>query len=110
MPAAERPRERLALRGPGGLSAAELIAVVLTAFSLLLYAGIAYRLNTDLNEELNTRRDQVDTTVQVSASRPHPVRAYGPYQHPELNRHFLVARYCRPNRAFVGRRRDRFVG
>jgi DNA repair protein RadC len=29
LPAAERPRERLALRGPGGLSAAELIAVVL---------------------------------------------------------------------------------
>ena len=29
IPAAERPRERLALRGPGGLSAAELIAVVL---------------------------------------------------------------------------------
>jgi DNA repair protein RadC len=28
LPAAERPRERLALRGPGGLSAAELIAVV----------------------------------------------------------------------------------
>ena len=29
LPAAERPRERLALRGPGGLSAAELIAVIL---------------------------------------------------------------------------------
>jgi DNA repair protein RadC len=29
LPAAERPRERLALRGPGGLSAAELIALVL---------------------------------------------------------------------------------
>src|SRR6188472_4383242 len=29
LPAAERPRERLAVRGPGGLSAAELIAVVL---------------------------------------------------------------------------------
>jgi DNA repair protein RadC len=29
LPAAERPRERLALRGPGGLSAAELVAVVL---------------------------------------------------------------------------------
>jgi len=29
LPAAERPRERLALRGPGGLSAAELIAIVL---------------------------------------------------------------------------------
>ena len=28
LPAAERPRERLAMRGPGGLSAAELIAVV----------------------------------------------------------------------------------
>ena len=28
LPAAERPRERLALRGPGGLSAAELLAVV----------------------------------------------------------------------------------
>ena len=29
LPAAERPRERLALRGPGGLSAAELLAIVL---------------------------------------------------------------------------------
>jgi DNA repair protein RadC len=29
LPAAERPRERLALRGPGGLSAAELIALIL---------------------------------------------------------------------------------
>jgi DNA repair protein RadC len=29
LPATERPRERLALRGPGGLSAAELLAVVL---------------------------------------------------------------------------------
>ncbi len=29
LPIAERPRERLALRGPGGLSAAELLAVVL---------------------------------------------------------------------------------
>ncbi|HYO42258.1 MAG TPA: DNA repair protein RadC [Candidatus Limnocylindrales bacterium] len=28
LPAAERPRERLAMRGPGGLSAAELIAVI----------------------------------------------------------------------------------
>lgn len=28
LPAAERPRERLAMRGPGGLSAAELIALV----------------------------------------------------------------------------------
>jgi DNA repair protein RadC len=28
LPAAERPRERLALRGPGGLSAAELLAIV----------------------------------------------------------------------------------
>jgi DNA repair protein RadC len=28
LPAAERPRERLALRGPGGLSAAELVALV----------------------------------------------------------------------------------
>ena len=29
LPAAERPRERLAMRGPGGLSAAELISVIL---------------------------------------------------------------------------------
>ena len=29
LPAAERPRERLAMRGPGGLSAAELIALVI---------------------------------------------------------------------------------
>src|SRR6476620_2268145 len=28
LPAAERPRERLALRGPGGLTAAELIALI----------------------------------------------------------------------------------
>lgn len=46
-----------------------LLAVVLTAFSLLLYTGIAYRLNSDLNEELDTRRDQVDTTVQDAVRR-----------------------------------------
>ncbi|MGZ8527773.1 MAG: UPF0758 domain-containing protein, partial [Candidatus Limnocylindrales bacterium] len=28
LPAAERPRERLALRGPSGLTAAELIALI----------------------------------------------------------------------------------
>jgi DNA repair protein RadC len=50
VPATERPRERLALRGPGGLSSAELIA-------LLWGAGSAGRSAVDLAEEALARHE-----------------------------------------------------
>ena len=50
MPAAERPRERLAARGPAGLSAAELIALVWGS-------GSAGRSAVDLAEEALSRHD-----------------------------------------------------
>lgn len=50
LPAAERPRERLALRGAGGLSAAELIG-------LLWGSGSRGRSAVDLAEEALTRHD-----------------------------------------------------
>lgn len=59
LPAAERPRERLALRGPGGLSAAELIAVVWGT-------GSAGRSALDLAEEAVARHAGVGALARVS--------------------------------------------
>ena len=50
LPASERPRERLALRGPGGLSAAELIG-------LLWGSGSRGRSAIDLATEALARHD-----------------------------------------------------
>lgn len=59
LPAAERPRERLALRGPGGLSAAELIAVVWGT-------GSAGRSALDLAGEALARHAGVGALARVS--------------------------------------------
>jgi DNA repair protein RadC len=59
LPAAERPRERLALRGPGGLSAAELIAVVWGT-------GSAGRSAVDLAEEALARHASVGALARAS--------------------------------------------
>jgi DNA repair protein RadC len=59
LPAAERPRERLALRGPGGLSAAELIAVVWGT-------GAAGRSAVDLAEEALARHASVGALARAS--------------------------------------------
>ncbi len=59
LPAAERPRERLALRGPGGLSAAELIAVVLGT-------GGAGRSATAVAEEALARHASVGALARAS--------------------------------------------
>lgn len=59
LPAAERPRERLALRGPGGLSAAELIAVVWGT-------GSAGRSALGLAEEAVARHAGVGALARVS--------------------------------------------
>jgi DNA repair protein RadC len=59
LPAAERPRERLALRGPGGLSAAELIAVVWGT-------GSAGRSALDLAEEALARHASVGALARAS--------------------------------------------
>ena len=52
VPEAERPRERLALRGPGGLSAAELIA-------LIWGAGFRGANAVDLAEAVLSRHDGI---------------------------------------------------
>jgi DNA repair protein RadC len=59
LPAAERPRERLALRGPGGLSAAELIAVVWGT-------GSGGRSAVDLAEEALARHASVGALARAS--------------------------------------------
>ena len=59
LPAAERPRERLALRGPGGLSAAELIAVVWGT-------GTGGRSAVDLAEEALARHASVGALARAS--------------------------------------------
>jgi DNA repair protein RadC len=59
LPAAERPRERLAMRGPGGLSAAELIAVVWGT-------GAAGRSALELAEEALARHASVGALARAS--------------------------------------------
>ena len=59
LPAAERPRERLALRGPGGLSAAELMAVVLGT-------GGGGRSAVEIAEELLARHLSVGALARAS--------------------------------------------
>jgi DNA repair protein RadC len=59
LPAAERPRERLAMRGPGGLSAAELIAIVWGT-------GSAGRSAVDLAEEALTRHASVGALARAT--------------------------------------------
>ena len=59
LPAGERPRERLALRGPGGLSAAELIAVVWGT-------GSGGRSALDLAEEALARHASVGALARAS--------------------------------------------
>ncbi len=59
LPAAERPRERLALRGPGGLSAAELIAVILGT-------GAGGRSAMDLAEEALARHASVGALARAT--------------------------------------------
>ena len=59
LPAAERPRERLALRGPGGLSAAELIAIVWGT-------GSGGRSATELAEEALARHASVGALARAT--------------------------------------------
>lgn len=59
LPAAERPRERLALRGPSGLSAAELIAVVWGT-------GAAGRSALELAEDALARHASVGALARAS--------------------------------------------
>jgi len=59
LPAAERPRERLSLRGPAGLSAAELIAVVWGT-------GSAGRSAMDLAEDALARHASVGALARAS--------------------------------------------
>ena len=46
-----------------------LLAIVLTFFSVVLFAAVAFRLNNDLDRELDTRREQVESAIQDAVRR-----------------------------------------
>src|SRR3954463_16829519 len=71
LPAAERPRERLALRGPGGLSAAELIAVVWGT-------GGGGRTAVELAEQALTRHGGVAALGRAGVGELAAIPAVGP--------------------------------
>ena len=78
VPQAERPRERLALRGPGGLSAAELIALV--------WASGARGMNAvDLAEEALARHDGLTGLARASDTELAAIPGIGPARAAQLS-------------------------
>ncbi len=85
LPAAERPRERLALRGPGGLSAAELIAVIWGT-------GSAGRSALDLAGEAIARHAGVGTLARASDAELAAIPGVGPAKAAQLAAAFELGR------------------
>jgi DNA repair protein RadC len=85
LPAAERPRERLAMRGPGGLSAAELIAVVLGT-------GAGGRSATDLAEELLSRHLSIGAMARATDAELAAVPGLGTAKSARLAASFELGR------------------
>src|SRR6266849_9824807 len=46
-----------------------LLAAMLVIFSVLLYSIVTFRLNSDLDRELDTRREQLDTAIKDELAR-----------------------------------------
>ena len=85
VPEAERPRERLALRGPGGLSAAELIALV--------WATGARGMNAvDLAEEALARHDGLTGLARASDTELAAIPGIGPARAAQLSAAFELGR------------------
>ena len=85
VPEAERPRERLALRGPGGLSAAELIALV--------WGTGARGMNAvDLAEEALARHDGLTGLARASDAELAAIPGIGPARAAQLNAAFELGR------------------
>ena len=85
VPETERPRERLALRGPGGLSAAELIALV--------WGTGARGMNAvDLAEEALARHDGLTGLARASDTELAAIPGIGPARAAQLNAAFELGR------------------
>jgi DNA repair protein RadC len=85
VPEAERPRERLALRGPGGLSAAELIALV--------WGTGARGMNAvDLAEEALARHDGLTGLARASDTELAAIPGIGPARAAQLSASFELGR------------------
>ena len=85
VPEAERPRERLALRGPGGLSAAELIALV--------WGNGARGMNAvDLAEEALARHDGLTGLARASDTELAAIPGIGPARAAQLSASFELGR------------------
>jgi DNA repair protein RadC len=85
LPASERPRERLALRGPGGLSAAELVAIVWGS-------GSAGRSATDLATEALARFDGVTGLARATDAELAALPGIGPAKAAQLTAAFELGR------------------
>ena len=85
VPETERPRERLALRGPGGLSAAELIALV--------WGTGARGMNAvDLAEEALARHDGLTGLARASDAELAAIPGIGPARAAQLSAAFELGR------------------
>ncbi len=85
VPETERPRERLALRGPGGLSAAELIALV--------WGTGARGMNAvDLAEEALARHDGLTGLARASDTELAAIPGIGPARAAQLSAAFELGR------------------
>jgi DNA repair protein RadC len=85
MPAAERPRERLAMRGASGLTAAELIAIV-------WLSGAAGRSATELAEEALARHDGLTGLARASDLELEAIPGVGPVRAAQLAAAFELGR------------------
>jgi DNA repair protein RadC len=85
LPATERPRERLALRGPAGLSSAELIAI-------LWGAGTAGRSAVELAEEALARHEGLTGLARASDIELEGIAGVGPVRAGQLAAAFELGR------------------
>ena len=85
VPAAERPRERLAMRGAAGLTAAELIAIVWGS-------GAAGRSATELADEALARHDGLTGLARASDLELEAIPGVGPVRAAQLAAAFELGR------------------
>jgi DNA repair protein RadC len=85
VPAAERPRERLAMRGAAGLTAAELIAIVWGS-------GAAGRSATELAEEALARHDGLTGLARATDLELEAITGVGPVRAAQLASAFELGR------------------
>ena len=85
LPADERPRERLALRGPGGLASAELIAIVWGS-------GAAGHSAAELAEEALTRHEGLTGLARASDVELERIPGVGPVRAAQLTAAFELGR------------------